>query len=340
MTITRIAQAGMETGSNKEFDYVHINTATSTANAKTGNYALYGNSHQCAAYKYLSSVSYQIRGGYFFRYGGQYDYTVYPDIFKIMSGSTVLARMTVTQGRLFNLTTGGTWRDNAVSLTPFGDYFHLGFDFKIDSSAGWAKVYIDGLEALSYTGNTGTDAITHIILGTNNSSSTYQLYYTYIDDFYLDDTTGEGSAAIPPILRFPLITPNGNGNYDGNWSGSDGNSVNNYELVDEIPLSESDYITKDSADSSESFAMGTYTLGTNESCVAVIPTAFAKKNSSTEQIALGTRVSSTDSIGSDQNPVTSYYPLFNRQTTKPGGGSWDQSAIDGLEVVLKSRGTY
>jgi hypothetical protein len=51
-------------------------------------------------------------------------------------------------------------------------------------------------------------------------------------------------------------------------------------------------------------------------------------------------MSSTDQIGSDQNPPTAYGVLWERQETKPGGGGWAQTDIDGMEVIIKSRGTY
>jgi hypothetical protein len=86
--------------------------------------------------------------------------------------------------------------------------------------------------------------------------------------------------------------------------------------------------------------MTTYTLGAGESCVALIPVAVCKHTGATEDIAIGTRYSSTDVIGSDQDPGNNYGPNAERQTTKPGGGAWDQTAIDGVEVVVKSRGSY
>jgi hypothetical protein len=162
----------------------------------------------------------------------------------------------------------------------------------------------------------------------------------WYDDIFLDDLTGEAIGAKPvPRKRFSYLTPNANGTYSG-WLGSDGNSADNYQLVDEVPLSTSDYVETDTVTILDGYNMTTRTMAGTEGIIALIPGVYGKRDVGNERVAIGTRISSTDLIGSDQDPsgVTSY--LWERQETKPGGGDWDQSSIDSHELLIRSGGTF
>ena len=216
---------------------------------------------------------------------------------------------------------------------------HLSIDCKIDGSAGWVYVYLNGVEVLSFDGNTGTDDIESVRYGSPDTQFT-GAGANFFDDCYIDDTTGEGVAAVCPLLKFEWITPNATGNYD-QWVGSDGNNVNNYALVDEIPPSTADYVEEDTVDEFDSYAMTTYALGAGEQIDAVIPIVYAQRYGATERLALGTRYSGADVIGSDQDPGFGAWSMVSeRQTAKPGGGAWTQAALDAVEAVIKSRGSF
>ena len=216
---------------------------------------------------------------------------------------------------------------------------HFGLDCKIDNAAGWAYVYLNGVEILSFDGNTGNSDVESVRFGSPDSAITGAGSF-YVDDCYIDDTTGEGSSAVCPLLRFEWIYPDTTGNYD-QWIGSDGNNVDNYLLVDERPPGTADYVEEDTVDEFDSYAMTTYALGAGEQIDAVIPIVYAQRYGANEEIALGTRFSGADVIGSDQDPgFGAWSHLLERQTAKPGGGAWTQAALDAVEVVIKSRGTF
>lgn len=340
MAITRLWQAGIETGNVFEFTTVTANMTASTTQKKTGTYSLQGDGNQ----QFINALvtipaTRQIRCGYYY-YTQQQDGSEVKQVFlRDVSGNDLIALEGKGSdgGSHLILDIAGTNQDTEAGANTASTWFHIGIDVKVHSSAGWAKVYKNGVEILSFSGNTGNADIVSCYFGWWTPRPYAYIYY---DDLFIDDTTGESAAAVVPIKRFYYVAPNDDGNYDGTWDGSDGNSVDNYQLVDEIPASETDYVSTNVADELESYAMGTVTLGTGETFDAVIPIAYVKRASTTEQIALGTRYSSTDVVGSDQNPGTSSDYLWERQTTKPGGGAWDQTAVDGMEVIVKSRGTY
>lgn len=113
-------------------------------------------------------------------------------------------------------------------------YIELRWSADTDGSDGIIQVRFDGNEVFSYVGDT-----------TRWSSSISTLEWqaaqfsaTQVDDFYyLDDTdaTGTQGRAFNTFLgpvRIEALRPTGNGDSSG-WTGSDGNQVDNYQLVDD-----------------------------------------------------------------------------------------------------------
>jgi len=115
----------------------------------------------------------------------------------------------------------------------------------IHDTTGSVEVKVDGTVLTWATGgatnvdtkNGGTGVVDTIgVRKPNSSGATW-----YIDCFYMVDTTG--SAPLNTYLgdvAVRLQLPDGNGD-SSDWVGSDGNSVNNYQQVDELPSSSTDY---------------------------------------------------------------------------------------------------
>ena len=341
MAITRVWQTGAEARSYSE---VTGNTAVFYYSA---NYAKGGTTSFMVradvvsnCYKTIPDTA-QIRVGFhnLFKYG--LGNIADGDTLIIYDGATALIEIEIDRaGSNLRLKVAGAEEDITTdSPIELLTWYHIGLDCKIDSVNGWAYVYLDGVEILSFDGDTGSVNIDKVLFGTATDASSIVLEW-YYDNLYIDDTTGEASPVIVPMLNFQWIYPNGTGNYD-QWIGSDGNNTNNYLLVDESPPVTTDYVEEDTADQFDSYAMTTYTLGAGETINAVIPIVFAQRYGAAEELALGTRYSGTNAIGSEQDPGSGAWTFsWERQTTKPGGGVWDQAALDGVEVVIYSTGTF
>jgi hypothetical protein len=343
MTITRIWQSGYEEISVHELDGATAAGVTVTISGpKTGNSNLQttGSSGNLGYAIIDVPATRQVRGG-MYEIGITIGPSNYADIihWRDASGARVALRHTVTNNKL-SLFVGGVEQDSINNFT-LNAWRHIGFDIKVHASAGWAKIYIDGILTLDFEGNTGDADLVAYYFGKVAIGSGCDFTGRW-DDSYIDDTTGESAAAVPPLLSFPMVQPNADGNYS-QWDGSDGNQTNNYALVDEAAPVDTDYVQTAVADELDSYNMSTLTLGANQTVLAVIPIARVTRESSTELIALGTRLSGTDLIGNDQAPGTAFtYGCYRweRQTAKPGGGAWGQSDIDAFEYVQKARGTY
>jgi len=342
MAITRLMQAGAESGSLLELDSTGgAGASIVTSGQKTGARAFQASNAGANTSYFLQNIpaTRQIRKGCYHQITLFNTTSPYLTFLSIRSaGGELIGLQYTSVGNNLSLMIAGVAQATIPGYT-LNVLRHVAIDINIDASAGWAKVYIDGVLQLSFEGNTGNaDIITDWFGKIAGSGGTGTVTYIF-DDIYIDDTTGEAATA-PPVLRFYYVTPNANGNYS-QWDGSDGNQVDNYLLIDEIPPnSDTDYVETNVVDELDSYNMTTITLEAGQQVEAIIPFAFVKRAGSTEEIALGTRLSGTDAVGSDQAPTTSYNFLWERQTTKPGGGAWAQADIDGFETVLKSRGSY
>lgn len=238
------------------------------------------------------------------------------------------------------LKVAGTVRDTLLNAMPPGQWYKFGVDAKLASSGGWVKIYLDGVEILSYTGDTGNSDIRFVLC----PGFTYNGFtsYWYYDDLYLDDLTSEGAAAVPPDIRLEYLIPNGDGNYS-QWDGSDGNQVNNWEQVDEQPHdSDTSYNEAQAAEEKDSYAMSTHALSTGWSIKAVIPCAYVRKTDGgvASKIALMLRENAVDWEGIAQDLPTSYGLIWERRTLDPGGAAWDQDSLDAVEVGACAEGAF
>lgn len=334
MTITRVWQSGAETGWLSEVSGYANNPYITSSYAKTGTYSFADGDQQRYMYADFGDT-YAIRVGMYY-YGNT---STSRDFLYWRNGGTDIAKAYFTSDVCHFYAPTGTWRGQMIGGNSVA-WKHIAIDIYFNSSTGWMVGWMDGVQMFNVTGvNTGSTSCNRFCFGHFGGAGNYPCYY---DDIYIDNTTGEASAAVMPILRFQPLLADGNGNY-AEWDGSDGNSVDNYQLIDERPTSAGDYVETNVADEYDSYTLSTYTMATGETVKAIIPTVAGIRYGDTEQIALGTRYSSTDSIGSDQDLATGYNPgsvRWERQETKPGGGGWDQTSMDGAELVIKSRGSY
>jgi len=335
--VDRIWQSGMESGDIDEIDSV-VNSSASSADKYTGTYSMLcaATNNTCYGIKSVPATR-QIRLGYHIKATSWSTLDADTQCLTVRSVSATLAYLdyNYVNGTL-RLYVNGAIRDTYLPYSILA-WRHIALDVNIDSSSGWVKVYLDGSEVLSYTGNTGNADIRFVWFG-KTSGISGGFHAVYIDNMYIDDTTGESSPTAPPIKKFYPINVNGDGNYS-QWTPVPTGS--HYQNVDERPPNDdTDYLEAVTGSLLDSFTMTTFTLDTNENIIAMIPYVFAKRGSTTEQISLGTRSSGTDLVGNAQDLSTNYDYIWDRQVTGSLGFDWNQSYLDSVEVIINSTGTY
>jgi len=347
MTITRLWQAGAELQHVDELDqspaYEGGSLTISSTKARTGTYSFRGSVGQGKA---IDGGTTQIRAGLYLNHNdlGAKSSSWKPVIYYVKSSSDILVQWNGATDNL-ELLVGGVLQDSAPSSTAgfstIDTWLHCGITCKADASTGFVSFYVDGTQVLTYSGNTGT-SITGVYFSGDNSIGGFATY-AYWDDFYLDDTVGEADGPVPSP-RFSFLLPNGAGTHTNMTP----NTGANYAAVDDsgAPDDDTTYVYATSASVKDSYALTnttpSVTVPAGYNVIAVIAAAWARKTDAgvATTLQIGTRLSASETIGSAQTLATDYGPLFERQTTKPGGGAWSESDIDSAEVILQSAGAY
>lgn len=238
-----------------------------------------------------------------------------------------------TSGILYVTRNGTTLATGTTPLTA-GVYAYIEWKVTIANAGGTVEVKLNGNTEISFTGDTQNTA--------NATANTFKLMdnsaAVYIDDLYICD--GTGSAPTNDFLgdcRVEALFPNGNGN-TSNGTGSDGNSVDNYLLVDENgpgPNSDTDYVEWASVGDKDTYTFTnlTPTLG---SVFGVQMLPFARKtDAGFRKVVSVARLSGTETDSSDKSLSTSYSYYPDIRETKPGGGSWSITDVNNAEFGLK-----
>lgn len=161
-----------------------------------------------------------------------------------LSGGNVQARLHLigTTGQLRIVAQGSTELTTTYSMAV-GEWTRIELKVHVNNApSGYMELWVNGVKVGELTGvdTQSTDAVVNSVtfgLGSNNSSR------VTIDDCYGLDSSG----AAPyndrlGDVRIECLVPNANGDAS-QLLGSDGNSVDNYALVDEMPYAAGDHVS-------------------------------------------------------------------------------------------------
>jgi hypothetical protein len=158
------------------------------------------------------------------------------------------SRQTGNQKLVIRLTSGG-----ALQLYNFEDTAQIGSDSSALSTATWYRIEMtyDSTTLASTTCDARIDGVSFAsgtvdLVATPNAFGCYTIgadaTLDYIvDDLAINDSAGSFENTWPGEGEVIVLRPNGNG-ATSNFTGSDGNSTDNYLLVDEVPPDSADYV--------------------------------------------------------------------------------------------------
>lgn len=252
-----------------------------------------------------------------------------------MNGSTVLgglrfnntdAKIEVFLGNFATLI--GTANLIILSQTWYVFELHV----KIDDSAGIVEFRIDGVQYVTYNGDTKPDAntvITKLQFGQIYSS------YSYYDDIIVNDISGSVNNSWPNGAKIVKLKPNADGSTK-QWTPSAGSD--HYALVDEAVPSGTDFLQSTTAGEVEELALEN--LPAEALSIAALKADFwGLKGSTTAptQVKLGVRKNGSNYMSSAKE-----LPLAQGQVTHiidsdPEDSSvLTPSEVDALQLVLES----
>ncbi len=140
----------------------------------------------------------------------------------------------------------------------------------------------------------------------------------HIDDLYLNDDSGSApeNTFFGEAFVVEGIIPNGNGN-SSQWVGSDGNSTDNYLLVDDTGNNDTDYIKSASLNDLDLHTLANLTnatgtvIGTNHYLIA------RKDDVAIRTIASVIRTNSNNYVGGNKTMTGTYGPYIENRLINP-----------------------
>ena len=269
-------------------------------------------------------------------------------LFVLYDGSTIQMHAHMNADRTISIYRGSGLSNNLGTSTytvpnASWNYYELKWKISDSISSGDVVLYVDGTAILTLAAGSDTKAsanayATKYRIGGDTTIYNSTTARRYMDNHYLLDFTGSYNNAPLGSVRVQTLQPTGNGNYSG-MTGSDGNSVNNYQLVDETLAhnTDTDYVEHATAGTRDSYAMGD-TLSTTGTIYAVQTVHVARKtDTDNKSFAPFFRISSTDYDGTTVSLTSSTYQDYHQiyETNPATSAVWTKSDVDGLEFGTK-----
>jgi len=325
--MTRIFTEGFESG-----DTLAMNVATygaGIAQVRSGSYSLQGAQGNSSTGITISGVS-----EVYFRCAHWTNGTS-GTLLKWRIGATELGSLRFNStNRCLELYTGtATYVAGGTHPIPSNAWFLYEVHIKIDASAGVLEAKIDGVLDSSFNGNTKPGTATtfdnFLLPGTGTN-------VCYMDDIAINNTSGSVDNSWCGDGRIIALVPNANGDLS-QLMGSDGNTTDNYLLVDEKPSNgDTDYVEGSVVDEKDLYNMSATGLASNNIIRRVWVESRSRDTASAGgSIALAIKTNSTEYLSSNITLLGTYtasikgidYPL------NPNSGvAWTISDVDALQA--------
>lgn len=238
-------------------------------------------------------------------------------------------------------TRNGTLIPGAVGTTPIlsGVWYYIEFRVLV-GNAGEVEVRVNGNVEFNLSGVDTQNTANATANGIAYHTGTPGGNTIWIDDVYITDTVDNGGPhpndSFLGDIRVPTILPNGNG-ASSVFDGSDGNSTDNYLLVDEtVPDSDTTYVEENGVGDKDTYAYSDVSSAAG-TVYGIQTMPFARKtDSGTREIVVVTRESGgTEEDGSNLPLSASYVYLFDIREQDPDGNGWTPTSINAAEFGVK-----
>jgi hypothetical protein len=220
-----------------------------------------------------------------------------------------------------------------TTIIPLGTWHYIEMHARISDTVGVAEIRIDGatIADVTYSGDTKN-------AGTNTSFDSVQVSASgghNISDFYICDTTGSRNNTWLGDVVVRTLTPNGNGN-SSQFVGSDSDSVNNYLLVNEQPVSSAQYTGSPTTGQRDSYTMTDLPAGVTNILGMQLNTYMAKSDATAASGKPLLRTNSTNYYGTTRILGTTYQAYTDVFEINPNTSTaWTATDINGLETGLE-----
>lgn len=222
---------------------------------------------------------------------------------------------------------------------PTNEWTYLEFYVYIADASGRLTVKMNGANDIDFTGDTrystyGPQIANMWLCGAQTGGTGY---YNAFDDIVINNTSGSYNVTFPGAIKLQPIRPVASGDTTQLIRGGTDRGAN-WDQVDEVPASSTDYVYHTSVDNYDLYNMDTFTLPSGAMVKNVIAVAAALMDSGAGNIALMIKSGGTIASGSDQALTTTLRPYTEAWAKRPNdSGDWTQEDIDALQAGEKVR---
>ena len=332
--MARIFTEGFETGDTTFWTTQWASASVNAGTVRSGVYSYSNDNVGSPSIKNLpnSYTEFYFRSGV---YNGNFTASYY--IFSFRNGSTNGLRLQYdyTTQKLKAILDTSTVLATGVINTIQNAWHLIEIYIKVDNAVGRFVVKVDGLIDIDFTGDTLGAASSINAISYSGVGST-----KFIDDLALNDTSGSVDKSWCGDGKIVKLVPNANGS-SSQWLGSDGNNTDNYQLVDEIPPSDSDYVRATGSGYIDEYGLSNVDFA-GQTIQRIWMISRGKSDASGDYFLHGIKTSGTSylvtgslgtSFGRIDIETTGTWAL-NPYT----GGAWSQEQLDNLLLVIKAPG--
>lgn len=256
-------------------------------------------------------------------------------------------------GDVNRITISSATNRTGVQVTTFGDltapdglvlddwnFYEL--EIKFHETQGVVKLRINGISPSGWTDQINVDTIAGAdssTLGVEFWQSNGATWFGITSGVYAIDSSGSENNEFLGVCRFPYLTVDGD--VESDWDGSDGNSTDNYLLIDESPAAKADMVTyvesSTLADRQvctvDSFTAVGLTGGGIVAARAVAWTVDPLAGS--QAMEIGVRSGASEAVAAvtlDAGDAVRSHLAVNDPAT---GTTWTDAGVDGVEALLE-----
>ncbi len=335
--MARIVTCGFEAGLISYEPDFYSGAGVSTSSPRTGTYNYRSGSGNYVAWwcNRAASQLAEFYGGF----GYKNDQTVWGSstyllLFRCNSLGTIEAAWRLLASQELVVYRGTTEIVRSAPLPYFQQDQWVYFEFwwkQADSGGRWV-VKVNGETVIDFTGDTKSEDVTtrpveawYIQAIQNNCN---------VDDVVLNDESGASNNSWPGQVRLQAVVPNG----AGDVTQLTPTAGANWECVDEIPPTGTDYVYSSTVDQYDLYAMGNPVPIGAATIKNVVLQTRAALDAGSGSIANIIKSGTVESQGSDEALTEAWRPIRTVWPTNPdGGGAWTWATIDALQAGLKVR---
>lgn len=312
------------------------NMAVTNAQARSGIYSYFlgGIFTYAGSKNFTATDEVYVRRGLYATYAGK--------IQALRNGVTDIGYLTLNAMGLIEIYDGaGLLLDTGTIPVFLNTWYLLEWHLKVVNGAGGiSAIRIDGVDDAAFSGDTQPGALATVDNFYWSAGGGYASQY--IDDIALNDTTGGVDDSWCGDGHVELLVPSGNspdGGWTDDWMGSDGNQVDNYALVDEVPPNSADYVQDSTPGNQDRYALTDFT-GTGKQILRVWVEARALDTvPEGAQMKLGLRLSAADYMSAAISLISNYTRIIGtvyKQNPATGPANWVDADLDAAQVILET----